>query len=71
MLRPFIRWLWRDTDALVAVSNGLRDYACEITPDVPINVITNAIELSVFTPSLNGRHDGPVRLLFVGRFNVF
>jgi glycosyltransferase involved in cell wall biosynthesis len=71
ILRPFVRWLWRDADALVAVSNGLREYAFETTPDVPINVISNAIELSVFTPPRQRNHDGPVRLLFVGRFNAF
>jgi glycosyltransferase involved in cell wall biosynthesis len=71
ILRPFIRWLWRDADALVAVSNGLREYAFETTPDLPINVIPNAIELSVFTPPRHRHHDGPVRLLFVGRFNAF
>ncbi|RME72476.1 MAG: glycosyltransferase family 4 protein, partial [Chloroflexi bacterium] len=71
ILRPFIRWLWRDADALVAVSNGLRSYARETAPDLPIEVIPNAIELSIFTPPRKRQHDGPVRLLFVGRFNAF
>ncbi len=71
LLRPFIRWLWRDTDALVAVSNGLRDYALQTTPDLPIEVISNAIELSVFIPPRHRGHNNPVRLLFVGRFNAF
>jgi glycosyltransferase involved in cell wall biosynthesis len=71
VLRPFIRRLWRDADALVAVSNGLREYAYDTTSDVPITVIPNAIELSAFTPPPKRDHDGPVRLLFVGRFNAF
>lgn len=71
VLRPIIRWLWRDADAVVAVSNGLRSYAYETTPDLPIDVIPNAVELSVFTPPRQRDHDGPVRLLFVGRFNAF
>jgi glycosyltransferase involved in cell wall biosynthesis len=71
VLRPFVRWLWHDADAVVAVSNGLREYAYETTSDVPITVISNAIELSVFTPPRQRKHDGPVRLLFVGRFNAF
>jgi glycosyltransferase involved in cell wall biosynthesis len=72
LLRPFIRWLWRDADALVAVSNGLRGYAAETAPDLPIEVISNAIELSVFTPPRQQhQHEGPVRLLFVGRLNAF
>jgi glycosyltransferase involved in cell wall biosynthesis len=71
VLRPFVRWLWKDADAVVSVSNGLRDYAFETTPDLPIEVIPNAIELSVFTPPLHRSDDGPVRMLFVGRFNHF
>ena len=71
VLRPLVRWLWHDADALVAVSNGLRDFAVETTPDLPFQVIPNAIELSVFTPPLHRNADGPVKLLFVGRFNAF
>ena len=71
ILRPFVRWLWQDADALVAVSNGLREFAYETTPDVPIDVIPNAIELSIFRPPRQRTHDSPVRLLFVGRFNAF
>ena len=71
LLRPLIRWLWQDAEALVAVSNGLRDYAFETAPELPIEVIPNAIELSIFTPPRQRNHNGPVRLLFVGRFNAF
>jgi len=71
VLRPLVRWLWHDTDALVAVSNGLRSYAKETAPDLPIQVIPNAIDLSEFTPALQRQTDGPVRLLHVGRFNAF
>lgn len=69
ILRPLVRWLWRDADAIVAVSNGLRDFASQTAPDLPIEVISNAIELSVFTPRPRSEHNGPVRLVFVGRFN--
>ncbi len=71
VLRPVVRWLWRDADALVAVSNGLRSYAKETASDLPIQVIPNAIDLSEFTPALHRKTDGPVRLLYVGRFNTF
>ncbi len=71
LLRPLVRGLWRDADAVVAVSNGLRDFAYQTTPDLPIEVIPNAIELSVFTPPLQRNGDAPTRLLFVGRFNAF
>jgi glycosyltransferase involved in cell wall biosynthesis len=71
VLRPFVRWLWHDADALVAVSSGLRSYAKETAPDLPIQVIPNAIDLSAFTPPVQRETGGPVRLLYVGRFNVF
>jgi glycosyltransferase involved in cell wall biosynthesis len=71
VLRPFVRRLWHDADALVAVSSGLRSYAKETAPDLPIQVIPNAIDLSAFTPPVQREMDGPVRLLYVGRFNVF
>lgn len=71
LLRPVVRWLWHDADAVVAVSNGLREYALETTPDLPIEVIPNAIELSVFTPPLRRNSNGIVHLIFVGRLNAF
>jgi len=71
VLRPIVRGLWQDADAVVAVSNGLREFAFQTTPDLPIDVIPNAIELSEFTPPLHRNGDGPTRLLFVGRFNAF
>jgi glycosyltransferase involved in cell wall biosynthesis len=71
VLRPFIRWLWHDADALVAVSDGLRSYAKETAPDLPIQVIPNAIDLSAFTPPVQRETDVSVRLLYVGRFNTF
>ncbi|MGC8877940.1 MAG: glycosyltransferase [Anaerolineae bacterium] len=70
LLRPFITYLWRDADALVAVSNGLRDHAEKIAPDIPIQVIPNAIDLSQFTPPRQRDTQGPVRLLYVGRFTA-
>jgi len=73
-LKPFIRFLWRDADAVVAVSNGLRDIALE-TDDIPIKVIPNAIDLTRFTPLLSWekerREDGRTTLLFVGRLIKF
>jgi glycosyltransferase involved in cell wall biosynthesis len=71
VLRPIVRYLWHDADAVVAVSNGLRDYAVQTTPDLPIEVIPNAIDLSVFTPPLRRSPNGIPCLLFVGRFNAF
>ncbi len=70
LLRPFITYLWRDADALVAVSNGLRSHAEKVAPDIPIQVIPNAIDLSQFTPPRQRDTQGPVQLLYVGRFTA-
>ncbi len=71
LLRPVVRSLWHDADALVAVSNGLRSHAERLTPDLQIRVIPNAIDLSQFTPPQQRAASGLVRLLYVGRFNKF
>jgi glycosyltransferase involved in cell wall biosynthesis len=72
-LRPFIRYLWRDADALAAVSNGLRSHALETDPDTPMDIIPNAIDLSLFTPPITRgeKDDASVSLLFVGRLTAF
>jgi len=74
LLKPLVRFLWRDADALVAVSNGLREIALE-TDEVPIEVIPNAIDLGRFTPrpewEKQESEDGRVKLLFVGRLIQF
>ena len=70
VLRPLIRYLWRDADALVAVSNGLRSHTEAVAPDIPVQVISNAIDLSQFTPPRHREPEGPVRLLYVGRFTI-
>ena len=42
---PALRWIWRRADAVVANSNGLRDLAMLSTPELPIAVIPNGVEL--------------------------
>ena len=67
ILRPVVSGLLRDADAVVAVSNGLRAQAHQIGSDVPIEVITNAIDLSQFRPPLQRARRETTRLLYVGR----
>jgi glycosyltransferase involved in cell wall biosynthesis len=71
VLRPLVRFLWNDADAVVAVSNGLRQFAAQTTPDIPIQVIPNAIELGQFTPPPRRNGDARPKMLFVGRINAF
>ena len=76
LLGPFIRALWRDADALVAVSNGLREIALQ-THELPIQVITNAVDLTQFVPrnrwgeSAVCETTSVTRLIFVGRLIGF
>ena len=67
VLKPFVERLYRDADAMVSVSNGLRDQAHQLSPDVAIDVITNAIDLSMFTPPLQRPANNAPRLIYVGR----
>lgn len=66
ILNPVFTGLLKDADAVVSVSNGLRSHALKHAP-VPIEVIPNAIDLSVFTPPLDKPEAETVRLLYVGR----
>lgn len=66
ILNPVFTALLKDADAVVSVSNGLRSHALKHAP-VPIEVIPNAIDLSVFTPPLDKSAAETVRLLYVGR----
>jgi glycosyltransferase involved in cell wall biosynthesis len=47
---PLLRWIWRRADAVVANSNGLRDLAKQSTPELPIQVIPNGVELPTPAP---------------------
>jgi glycosyltransferase involved in cell wall biosynthesis len=67
VLRPATSALLKDADAVVAVSNGLRQHALDVAPDIKIDVVTNAIDLSQFTPPPPKPNHDPVRLLYVGR----
>jgi glycosyltransferase involved in cell wall biosynthesis len=67
LLRPVVAGLFRDADAVVSVSNGLRSHALELAPDIPIEVVTNAIDLSRFTPPLQQVQREAIRIIYVGR----
>ncbi len=69
LLKPLIRRIWRDAEAVVANSSGLRDLALE-TADVPIDVIPNGVAVEEFEPADHaGRTDPdePMCVLCVSR----
>lgn len=64
ILRPILKRIWRDADAVVANSEGLRSLAKQ-TADVPIRVIPNGVAVDEFDPEYgNGR---PLKVLCVSR----
>ncbi len=68
LLKPIIRWVWRRSDRLVAVSGGLRDLATTFAPATKVAVIHNAIDTARFTPpDVPRSHGGPLRLVCVSR----
>ena len=68
LMKPAIRFLWGQADCVVANSQGLRDLAQRTESDVTIHVIPNGVDVQIFRPEGSSNRNGPVRLLYVGRF---
>ncbi len=69
-LVPLSRIIWRFAAEIVSVSEGLRLHALRIAPKSRIEVIPNAVDTECFYPTEKA-HDGPAKLLFVGRLRPF
>jgi len=67
LMKPAIRFLWRQAACVVANSRGLRDLAQSTEPDVAIHVIPNGVDVERFRPESSPDRNGTVRLLYVGR----
>ncbi len=65
LMGPLIRRVWRRAQAVVANSHGLRDLAGAFDPGVPIDIISNGVDLARF--AVGDRDWAPPRMLFVGR----
>lgn len=64
LLRPIIRKVWRDAEAVIANSEDLRELALE-TADIPIEVIPNGVDVDAFEPTYHDRDS--LHLLCVAR----
>lgn len=62
-----IRLVWRQAAHVVANSRGLAELALRSAGTVPIPIIANGVDTACFHPRETSDHDGPVRLLTVGR----
>lgn len=68
IISPELRRIWRDAEALVANSEGLRQMAMEFCDRYPVQVIHNGVDTDMFTPPERyDRKEGPVKLLTVCR----
>jgi glycosyltransferase involved in cell wall biosynthesis len=67
-VKPLVKYLWDDCDALVAVSQGLRDQTLNIHQDLnkQITVIPNGVDLDEFKP-VSSPSGNPFTILVVSR----
>lgn len=66
-IAPFVRMIWRNADALVANSEGLRQFALEFYDKREIKVIYNGVDTEKFYPDAAKRNRERINLLFVSR----
>lgn len=67
ILTPFIRVLWKNSDALIANSSGLRDMAMNFYNKRNIEVVYNGIDINYFYPNYKLRESDKINILFVSR----
>jgi glycosyltransferase involved in cell wall biosynthesis len=67
LMKPAIRFLWRQADCVVANSRGLSLLAHRTVPDLTIHIVPNGVDVQKFRPAGSLDRNGPVRLLYVGR----
>jgi glycosyltransferase involved in cell wall biosynthesis len=65
ILGPLIHLVWKHAGCVVANSRGLKELANKFSPEVPIKVIPNGVNIDEFSPRKRSWKDP--ELLFVGR----
>jgi glycosyltransferase involved in cell wall biosynthesis len=66
--KPFIKIIWRNSDAVIANSLGLKKVAEITAGNIPVKVISNGVDIKKYhPPSLLREKDEKTKLLFVGR----
>lgn len=66
VLAPIIRIIWREADALIANSDGLKKRALDFENKYEISVIENGVDDQFFVPGDKAPRDG-IQILFVSR----
>ncbi len=68
LIGPFIRLIWKGSDALVANSEGLKALAEEFCNRYPILIFPNGVDTDMFAPLSYKDYDGhKIELLFASR----
>lgn len=55
VLKPLVRFLWRDAKRVIPNSAGIRDLALETAPGQPMHVIENGVATDLFKPAPENR----------------
>lgn len=67
LTKPFIAHVWQRASRVVANSEGLRGLAMQTTPELPISVVPNGVDVDRFRPADKVNREKFPQLLFVGR----
>lgn len=67
MIGIFVKTIWKNAGALIANSEGLKDFAKNFYNKKTISVIHNGVDLEKYYPDKNKRKNGEINLLFVSR----
>lgn len=66
-LKPVIRKVWRDAEAVIANSDGLRELAYETDPECQMDVIFNGVDTDQFRRASDKENKNVLRILCVSR----
>lgn len=67
VIGPFVKSIWKNAAALVANSEGLRQFAEKFYSKKEIDIIYNGVDTEKFYPDVAKRNSGQINLLFVSR----
>lgn len=67
LIGPFVKIIWKNASALVANSQGLREFALEFYDKKPIDVIYNGVDTNKLYPDQEKKANSKINLLFVSR----
>ena len=67
LIHPVIRGIWKNAEAVVACSNGLRELASKTAPELPFKVVPDGLDLNRFSPVPRATFPTCVRILTIGR----